>query len=131
MLCEGEYVAWFRTVLGSGTGRVRLEGGKFSGSDSTIAYCGNYVEDGDRFTAVLRTTRHTAGPQTLVGADDVEITLHGSSKGEFAYCSGSIAGSPEMTLDITLIPMRPAEIRTPIYKAEDFHPEKLPQIRKR
>lgn len=131
MLREGEYVAWFRTALGSGTGRVRLEGGKISGSDSTIAYCGNYVEDGDGFTAMLKTRRHTTGPETLVGTDDVEITLHGSSKGEFAYCSGSIAGSPEIKVDITLIPMRPAETRTPIYRAEDFHPERLPQIKPR
>lgn len=131
MLREGEYVAWFRTALGSGTGRVRIQGGKFLGSDSAIAYSGSYVEDGDRFTAMLRTRRHTAGPETMVGADEVEITLQGSSKGEIAYCSGSVAGSPEMKVDVTLIPMRPAEVRTPIHGAEDLHPERLPQIKTR
>jgi hypothetical protein len=131
MLREGEYVAWFRTALGSGTGRVRLEGGKFLGSDSAIAYAGCYVENGDEFTAVVRTQRHTAGSETLVGADEVEITLQGSSKGEFAYSSGSIAGSPEMRVEVTLFPMRPTEGRKPIYRAEDFHPERLPQIRRR
>ena len=131
MLREGDYVAWFRTRLGSGTGRVRLEGGKFLGSDCAIAYSGFYVEDGDRFTAMLRTRRHTAGPETLVGADEVEIALKGSSKGELAYCSGAVAGSPEMKVDVTLIPMRPAEVKTPIYRAEDLHPERLPQIKTR
>ena len=95
MLREGEYVAWFRTALGSGTGRVHIQSGKFLGSDSTIAYSGSYVEDGDRFTAMLRTRRHTAGPETLVGADEVEITLQGSSKDELAYCSGSVPDHPK------------------------------------
>ena len=131
MLREGEYVAWFRTALGSGTGRVRIQGGEFLGSDSAIAYSGSYVEDGDRFTAMLKTRRHTAGPETMVGADEVEITLQGSSKGELAYCSGSVAGSPEMKVDVTLILMRPAEVRTPIYRAEDLHPERLPHIKTR
>jgi hypothetical protein len=131
MLREGEYVAWFRTALGSGTGRVRLEGGQFLGSDSAIDYGGYYLEDGDRFTAVLKTRRHTAGSETLVGADEVEITLQGNSKGELAYCSGSVAGSPEMKVDVTLILQRPAEMRAPIYGAEDFHPERLPQIKTR
>ena len=80
---------------------------------------------------MLRTRRHTTGPETLVGADEVEITLQGSSKGELAYCSGAVAGSPEMTVDVTLIPMRPADVKTPIYRAEDLHPERLPQIKTR
>jgi hypothetical protein len=110
---------------------VRIQGGEFLGSDSAIAYSGSYVEDGDRFTAMLKTRRHTAGPETMVGADEVEITLQGSSKGELAYCSGSVAGSPEMKVDVTLILMRPAEVRTPIHRAEDLHPERLPHIKTR
>ena len=91
--CEKESTSLGSEPRWAGMGRVRLEGGKISGSDSTIAYCGNYVEDGDGFTgftAMLKTRRHTTGPETLVGTDDVEITLHGSSKGEFGYRSGSI-----------------------------------------
>jgi hypothetical protein len=38
MLQNGEYVAWFRTPRGSGTGRVRFRDGELAGSDSIIGY---------------------------------------------------------------------------------------------
>ena len=132
MLRDGEYAAWFRTALGSGTGRVLFKDGKISGSDNIISYSGSYAVDGDRFTVTLVTRRHTAGHESLVGADEVELTLKGISKGDFACCSGPVAGSPEMMVDVTLIPVRPDEVKAPIaYSAEDFHLERLPQNKTR
>jgi len=34
MLIDGCYIAWFKTKLGQGTGRVLLENGKISGGDN-------------------------------------------------------------------------------------------------
>jgi hypothetical protein len=132
MLRDGDYIAWFRTALGSGTGRVLFKDGKISGSDSIISYAGSYEKHGDRFTATLTTRRHTAGHESLVGTDEVRLTLSGISKGDFACCSGSVDGSAGMKVDVTLILVRSDEVKEPIvYRAEDFRPERLPQIKLR
>jgi hypothetical protein len=131
MLGDGEYTAWFRTTLGSGTGRVLFKDGKVSGSDSIISYSGSYAVDGDRFTVTLMTRRHAAGQESLVGDDEVQLTFEGISKGHFGRGSGSVHGTG-MKVDVTLIPVRPEEVKAPIaYTAEDFHPERLPQVKTR
>ena len=128
MLRNGEYVAWFRTPRGSGTGRVRFKDGELSGSDSILGYAGSYTVDGCRFAAKLRTWRHTAGHDSLLGADEVELTLEGISHGEIAMCSGCFDGSAEIVVDVTLIRVRDEEpTRQPAYRPEDFHPERLPK----
>ena len=131
MLQDGEYVAWFRTSLGSGTGKVLFKEGKLSGRDSIISYEGSYSVDGDFFIATLSTRRHTAGHESLVGADDVKLTLAGFSRRDFAWCSGPVIGVPGMTVDVTLIPVKPEAVRPPIvYTPDDFHIERLPQIKR-
>lgn len=132
MLREGEYIAWFRTALGSGTGRVLLKDGEISGSDSIISYSGTYSVAGDAFTVRVVTRRHTKGHDSLVGGDEVELTLQGISKGDFACCSGLVDGTSDVKVDVTLIPVRPEDVKAPIVRtAGDFHPERLPQIRAR
>jgi hypothetical protein len=132
MLKEGEYIIWFRTPLGSGTGRVLLKEGKLSGSDSAIAYSGSYSIDRDRFTARLATRRYAPGHESLVGADEVEIYLDGMSKGDFAYCSGNTVGHSNIEVEITLIPMHEQEAKPRVvYRAEELHPERLPGIKTR
>jgi hypothetical protein len=132
MLREGEYIIWFRTPLGSGTGRILLKEGKISGSDSAIAYSGSYSIEGERFTAKLTTRRYAPGHESLVGADEVELSLDGMSKGDFACCSGSTVSPPYIKVDITLIPMRSQDIKPRVvYRAEAFHPERLPGAKTR
>jgi hypothetical protein len=132
MLREGEYIAWFRTALGSGTGRVRLKDGKISGSDSIISYSGTYVVAGDAFTVTIKTRRHARGHDSLVGGDEVELTLNGISRGDFACCSGLVAGSSDTKIDVTLIRVKPEGVKAPIvYTPEDFHPERLPAVKTR
>jgi hypothetical protein len=132
MLRDGDYIAWFRTPPGSGTGRVLFKDGKISGSDSIINYAGSYEVDGDLFTVTMTTRRHTAGHESLVGADEVELTLSGISKGDFACCSGLVDGSADMKVDVTLIPIQPDEVKEPVvYAAEDLRPERLPQLKSR
>jgi hypothetical protein len=127
MLRDGDYIVWFKTPLGSGTGRVHLEGGQISGLDSIISYGGSYVLDGDRFTVNLRTWRHSAGHHSLLGADDAELVLEGTAHGGIASCAGPIDDTGAL-LEVTLIPVRAESPREPdAYRPEDFHPERLPK----
>ena len=128
MLRNGEYVAWFRTPRGSGTGRVRLEDGEISGSDSVLGYAGSYSVDGNRFAAKLRTWRHTAGHDGLLGTDEAELTLEGVSHGQVAMCSGCFDGSSEIVIEVTLIRVQAEELQKPFaHRPEDFRPERLPK----
>ena len=128
MLRNGEYVAWFRTSRGSGTGRVHFRYGELSGSDSVLSYSGSYAVDGHRFTAKLRTWRHTAGHEGLLGADEVELVLDGVSHGKVAMCSGCFDGCSEIAIEVTLIRVQDEEPqKPPAYRPGDFHPERLPK----
>ena len=102
MLRDGRYAAWFRTSRGEGTCNVHLADGKISGGDSFFSYAGAYQADGDRFTAVLTTKRHTAGPPTVFGLEQVEIRLAGIIKGVTAVCTGTAAQAPDVSFEATL-----------------------------
>jgi hypothetical protein len=102
MLKDGKYAAWFRTSRGEGTGIVHLANGKISGGDSTFTYGGSYEIDEDRFTATLTTRRHSAGPPTLFGVDEVEVTLTGTFNGRMASCSGTAEQVPGVVFEATL-----------------------------
>src|SRR5215813_13685247 len=67
MLRDGTYAAWFRTPIGHGTGIAHLDDGKIWGRDSIMTYNGSCQVDGDRFTALVSTTRHTVGHATVFG----------------------------------------------------------------
>jgi hypothetical protein len=125
---DGEYVAWFRTPQGSGTGRVRFKDGELSGSDSILSYAGSYSVNGNRFAAKLCTRRHTAGHDSLLGADEAALTLEGVSHGRVAMCSGCFEGFSEVVIEVTLIRVQVEELQKPFaYRREDFHPERLPK----
>jgi hypothetical protein len=100
---DGRYAVWFRTPRGEGTAIVHLANGRISGGDSFFTYSGAYEVDDDRFTAALTTTRHTAGPPTLFGFDEVEVEVAGSFKGRMASCSGTAKQAPGLPLEVTLI----------------------------
>jgi hypothetical protein len=102
MLRDGRYAAWFRTSLGEGTGIVDLANGKISGSDSVFTYSGSYEVDDDRFTAVLATRRHAAGPPTVFGIDEVEVKLAGRINDRTASCSGTAEQAPGVAFEATL-----------------------------
>jgi hypothetical protein len=102
MIRDGRYAAWFRTSRGEGTGIVQLANGNISGGDSFFTYGGSYQIDDDRFTAVLTTRRHAAGPPTVFGLDEVEVKLAGKIRGMRASCTGIAEQAPGMTFEATL-----------------------------
>ncbi|WP_407175391.1 hypothetical protein [Bradyrhizobium sp. STM 3562] len=128
MLTDGHYVAWFRTELGQGTGRVLLKDGKVFGGDTVISYSGSYQVEGTKFTAVLKTSRHAAGQSSVFGIDEVEIKLAGTAMGTFATCSGEVEQVPGMLFQVTLMPVRTeAERVERRYNPADFDPQRLPK----
>ena len=100
---DGRYAVWFRTSRGEGTAIIHLANGRISGRDSFFSYSGSYQLDDDRFTAAVTTTRHTAGPPTVFGLDEVEVELAGRFKGRLASCSGTARHAPGLPLEATLI----------------------------
>jgi len=75
MLQNAQYSAWFRTPEGEGYGVISLMDGDVSGGDTISSYTGTYVQDGDKFTATIAVKRHTQGPPSVFGIDNVDITL--------------------------------------------------------
>ena len=55
MLRNGSYSAWFRTSQAEGIGIVVLKDSKLTGGDTVLAYTGTYFQNGDRFSASVRT----------------------------------------------------------------------------
>ena len=130
MLEDGKYVAWFKTALGQGTGVVTLANGRITGGDTVIAYSGFYEQDGDRFTAVVRTRRFCEGQPSVFGVDEVELRLEGTSAGQMVVCKGTAGEAPGLIFEATLIRSRD---QTPAKKdnreAPAFHATKLPKLR--
>ena len=113
MLRNGSYSAWFRTrqaegtgiMQGEGTGVIELNDGEVTGGDAGMAYTGSYFVNGDRFTALIVTKRHTPGQPSIfgIGIDDVNLTLTGKSTPTTASCTGTVKQAPGLTFEATLI----------------------------
>jgi hypothetical protein len=104
MLRNGSYSAWFRTSLREGTGIVVLKDGKVTGGDTVLAYTGTYFQNGDKFSAFVRTQRHSAGQPSVFGIDNVDLTLTGKSTPTAASCSGTARQAPDLPFEATLVP---------------------------
>jgi hypothetical protein len=103
MLENGNYSAWFRTQQGEATGVVVLNDGRVTGGDNVSSYSGSYFVDGDKFTAAISTWRHTQGPLSVFGIDNVDLTLTGKSTPTTASCTGTAKQAPSLTFEATLI----------------------------
>jgi hypothetical protein len=133
VLKDGSYAAWFKTPLSHGTGIVHVADGKIWGRDSVMTYDGSCEVDGDRFTAVVMTKRHTEGQPTVFGDDhELELKLVGTCAGRIATYIGTAEQFPGVLLEGTLIlceqQPRAPEANEPVPK---FDPDKLPKLPKR
>lgn len=77
--------------------------GDVNGGDNISRYAGTYVQDGDNFTATIAVRRHTEGPPSVFGIDNVDITLSGKSTTTTASCFGTANQAPDTTFEATLI----------------------------
>ena len=126
---EGDYSVWFRTPSGTGTALVRVANGKISGGDAYIAYDGWYRLDGENFEGLINTKRHTEGPPTWFGFDQVVIRLSGKSTGRIAAGTGIVDQYPGLALDITLMWIEDELPKRHIdYSKIELRPERLPSL---
>src|SRR5450631_1698529 len=103
MLQNAQYSVWFRTSEGEGYGVILLLDGNVSGGNTISSYTGTYVQDGDKFAATIAVRRHTQGPPSAFGVDNVDITLSGKSTPTTAACFGTAKQAPGTTFQATLI----------------------------
>ena len=125
-LREGDYSVWFRTRGGTGTALVRVKDGRIIGGDAFLDYEGSYRLDGKNFEAVINTKRHTDGPPTWFGMDEVTIRVLGKSTGRISAGSATVDQCPGLPLDVTLMWIEEEEIRHIDYSKVDLRPERLP-----
>ena len=79
-----------------------LKDGKLTGGDPVLAYTGTYFQNGDRFLASIATQRHTPGPPSVFGIDNVDLMLTGKSTLTTASCTGTARQAPGLTFEATL-----------------------------
>jgi hypothetical protein len=68
-----------------------------------VSYTGTHVQDSEGFTATIAVKRHTRGPPSVFGIDNVDITLSGKSTSTTASCLGTAIQAPGASLQATLI----------------------------
>lgn len=132
MLKDGTYAAWFKTPQREGTGIVHIADGQIWGRDGVMTYSGSLERDGDRFTAVVVTRKHTEGLPTVFG-NEVELTLKltGTSLGKVATYVGTAEEFPDVVLEGRLIfNEQQAQASKPTEQPK-FDPRKLPKLPKR
>jgi hypothetical protein len=132
VLKDGTYAAWFKTPAGHGTGIVHVAHGRIWGRDGVMTYEGACEVDGDRFTAIVITKKHTDGRPTVFGDDqELELKLEGRCAGKIATYIGTAEQFPGVLLEGTLIfseqPLA-TQANDPLPK---FSPGKLPKLPKR
>lgn len=89
-LPDGLYGVTFRVQAKQASGVVVIQGHKFSGGDSGMAYFGTFSEQGAHLSAHVTTLRHTqTGGVALLGADNMEFTAEGRSTSNGAHFSGT------------------------------------------
>ena len=129
MLRDGTYAAWFKTAIGNGTGIAHFADGKVWGCDSIMNYHGTCRVDGERFTALLSTTRHTRGHATVFGADDLTLRLEGTCTDRIGRYVATADEIPGVLLEGLLILSEPsAGVSPQIATPATFRPDRLPKL---
>jgi hypothetical protein len=129
MLKDGTYAAWFKTASGHGTGIAHLADGRIWGGDSVLTYHGTCEVDGERFTALLSTTRHTEGHATVFGVDDLTLRVEGTCTDRIARYVATADEVPGMLLEgLLILSEQPAPAREQKTRPATFRPDRLPKL---
>jgi hypothetical protein len=129
VLKDGTYAAWFKTPAGHGTGIVHVAHGRIWGRDGVMSYEGSCQVDGDRFTAVVTTKKHTDGRPTVFGNDqELELKLEGRCAGKIATYTGTAEQFPGVLLEGTLIFSDQPHALEANGPPPKFNPNKLPKL---
>ena len=105
MITPGKYSVWFKTPVGQGSGMAEFfADGRLEGVDSSFAYAGTWNLNAVRLHAKFTAWRTSPGPPSLLGVDDVDLTVteHGSD-GDSILCTGFAKQSPGLLMEIALM----------------------------
>jgi hypothetical protein len=130
MLKDGTYAAWFKTAIGNGTGIAHLADGKIWGRDSIMTYRGTCQVEGDRFTALVSTKRHTNGHATVFGGDDeLTLRLEGTCTDRLARYVGTADEVPGVLLEgLLILSEKPTSVPEQKATPTIFRPDLLPKL---
>ncbi|MFT4121541.1 hypothetical protein [Bradyrhizobium sp.] len=132
MLKDGTYRAWFTTPLAQGTGIAHVAGDRIWGCDSLMNYSGTCQIDGERFTAVVYTKRHTLDRPTMFGADHAKLLIEGTCDGKIGRYIATAEEAPGILLDGTLIlSEEEGLVEEPVTLEPAFDPAKLRKLPRR
>jgi hypothetical protein len=92
-------------MQGEGTGVIELNDGKVTGGDTVLGYTGSCVVDGDKFTALIATERHTQGQPSVFDMDNVDLTVTGKSTPTTASCTGTAKQAPGLAFEAIFVRM--------------------------
>jgi hypothetical protein len=98
MMLKGLYKVEFETPRRKAVGVVFAGDGQLRGGSSAFAYIGSYEQDGRSIRGKITGRRHTCDPNlpSMFGFDEVQISFHGSSIGDFAQIEGIAAETPSL-----------------------------------
>jgi hypothetical protein len=101
---DGLYKVHFQTPRGAGDGVIVLKDGQLRGGDSLIYYVGTYTQNGDRFSADVKTDAHSNNPnmQSVFGMNRVRINITGTTKGDSAQMTGTSPDAPGVNFQASL-----------------------------
>jgi hypothetical protein len=105
VITPGKYSVWFKTLVGEGAGTADFfADGTFRGIDSSFAYTGTWNLNAGGLHAKLSAWRTSPGPPSVLGVDDVDLTVtEYASDGDSVMCTGFAKQSPGLRMDITLM----------------------------
>ena len=92
-------------VINGVAARLKVQDVTNQGGDTVLAYTGTYFKNGDRFSASVRTQRHSLGQPSVFGIDNLDLTLTGKSTPSVASCTGTARQAPDMMFVAALVPM--------------------------
>ncbi len=101
---DGIYKVNFKTGNGSGTGIVVFASGSVRGGDSLMYYTGTVKESENEIKVSLRVRKHSdvPGMRSVLGSDDANLELSGTSTNDTATVSGSPVGMPSISFEAQL-----------------------------
>jgi hypothetical protein len=77
LLTNGFYRVAFKTPLGTGAGVAILQDGRLHGGNSYHCFVGTYIVMGKHVSAQIEVSRHTDGEASVMGVDDMIVTITG------------------------------------------------------
>lgn len=104
MLPNGLYSITFRAGPAGpqGSGVIVLQDGRILGGDSSLLYDGTYNQKDGKFTATVKTSRHSFAMPSMFGLDDATLSFAGTAMKNGGVSFGASPQVPDVTLEVRL-----------------------------